>query len=1029
LSCIIFIKRCNNILQQINSFVPPQKNEVLIFRLRFYIILILLLAAPDAYPQPAADTYNSSGHHQKAIQLFQRFEQEIKSLPFDENPCLLEILKNEQQEFHAEKPYFEGWIKEVRRMAEQGNFDCVFSLLNALEPSAKKEKIKYQQWLYEKTSALTDIENFDSAQVVAGQLRELSKKTPFEGWSKLAESKLNLDKRQFRETQVLAEEALVIARKYQDKALEARALGIIGRVTRDIYMIRPEKNIPFHEAAYKIAADLKDTTLMISELMVAGLSFDGTKEIYKELDYIEQGFNLLNANTSLKNRIDCVRLLAFHLENIKEYDKAIPLYDYSLRLSKKLRDRSMVRNLYEGVAGSYARIKNYDKALAMMDSAGIYINEYKELGYFYSSYADIALAKGDRDLAIKYYQRAFKEQVTGYTNRNSALLTEMETRFRTREKELELEQQQRKRWIWLGLAAALSLLLLIVFYAYWIQRKSGKKIAHQKSLIEEQAEALRHLDRVKSNFFANVSHELRTPLTLMLGPIGSVLKRNKLENHDFTLLKLAQTHGKTLISLINQILDLSKIESHKMELNETSVLLYSFLRRITAAFESHAGRLGLNFYFQYEPDKNLQVLLDTNKMETILNNLLSNAMKFTPQGGMVSVKVEDDANLLRLTVTDSGRGIHSSDINHVFDRFYQTSQPGAAAEGGTGIGLALSRELAELMKGKIRVESEIGKGSAFFLEIPKKEVMGVAATSPFEQEITTEIPSLLIPETKKADAFSLLIVEDNSSLRDYLQLILSPYYQVITKENGQLALDFLQQKSNNGDQWPIEKKVHLIISDIMMPVMDGFQLLQAVKNDDRLRHLPFILLTARADSQDKLRALRTGVDDYLLKPFEEDELLARVDNLLRNFQHRFDLTDDQMADNLPETSHPVTAEVAAVTSVAEMRFTREDLEWLESLENLVDQHLKNANLTADTLADLLALSRASFFRQVKRLTGLTPAQYLDEARFSKARFLLENNPGMQVKEVAFKVGFLHVQHFSKRFRERYGKYPSEYLNA
>ena len=429
--------------------------------------------------------------------------------------------------------------------------------------------------------------------------------------------------------------------------------------------------------------------------------------------------------------------------------------------------------------------------------------------------------------------------------------------------------------------------------------KATAQIQKDKQTIENQAEELRQLDKVKSSFFANVSHELRTPLTLILGSISSVLKSQELSNRNFTLLKKAQQSGKDLLKLVGSILDLSKMESGKMELDEQPHLLFPLVRRIASTFEAHAQRKGIQFAFYYQAEKELQLELDKNKLETILNNLLSNAIKFTPANAKVRVQIEDFGNLIQIAVLDTGRGIHPNDLPHIFNRFYQSNQPNAPTEGGTGIGLALSQEFVKLMKGKIWAKSQLGKGSQFFVQIPRKEILGITQpiidTTSIGKPITDDITQQAANDSK-SNRSTILVVEDNHSLREYIQLILKAEYNVIVAENGQVALEYLKARGTTDDENLIENPIpsrdillhspSLIVSDIMMPIMDGYQFLEKVKNDDNYRHLPFIMLTARADIQDKLKALRIGVDDYLLKPFEEEELLVRIKNLLNNYQRR-----------------------------------------------------------------------------------------------------------------------------------------------
>ena len=921
------------------------------------------------------------------------------------------------------RPIFDNWWLALEQGRENGKKDCCINLINALEPLVQKDKTAYLKWLYEKSRTLNVFQYKDSALAVAQQLlSEANRLGQFQGWAAIAEARAVHAKRQFDATIHLAEKALDFARKDKDKRLEMKALSLLGSASRDIYMVRPEKNVPFHEKALAIAQDLKDTSAMIYELLTMGLSYDQTPESNQVLDYTEGAINLLKPTASLKDRQDCIRMLAIYLHVKKDFDRAVPLYLYSIELIKRLGNKGLAQNAYEQVAGIYFDQKQYDKALTMMDSASVYSDFKSELGYFYRTYADIYAAKGDNNQAIKYYQKAFDEQVKGYTDRNSMLLTEMETRLRTRETEILLEEQNKQRWLLFALILVLCLLSGGAVYAYLKKKKANEEIEKQRNLIESQANELRHLDETKTRFFTNVSHELRTPLTLMLGPLASMLKRNRLENRDFTYAQMAQGHGKALLQLVNEILDLSKLESGKMQVHDTTVGFQSFMRRLVSAFESHADRLDIVFQFEYKADKHLRLSLDADKITKVVNNLLSNALKFTPQGGNITVKIEDFAQMMRLTVSDTGKGIHPDDLPHVFDRFYQTNQKDAPIEGGTGIGLALCREFAEVMHGQVWVESTLGTGSQFFFEFPKKEILGVGqddlemmneentegVVSPAGSGNLEGFPNLNNPK--------ILIVEDNKDLRTYIRLILAEKYNIIEAENGQEALDLLQ--TLNAEQ----QAPQLILSDIMMPIMDGFQLLKTLKGGADFKHIPVVMLTARADIQDKLTALRIGVDDYLLKPFEEEELLARIHNLLTNSALRQSFTAEVAVETL-DTEGGQT-EILATTHYP----LSTHLEWLAELEAVVQKHISNFDLTADTIADHLAMSRAQFFRRLKTATGLTPNQYLLEVRFNHARQLLELRKETSVKAAAYSVGMRDVKYFSQQFKEKFGKLPSAYLN-
>lgn len=525
---------------------------------------------------------------------------------------------------------------------------------------------------------------------------------------------------------------------------------------------------------------------------------------------------------------------------------------------------------------------------------------------------------------------------------------------------------------------------------------------------------LQKLDNLKSNFFANVSHELRTPLTLILGPIQTVLKNENLGNRDYTLLRRAQQSGKDLLKLVGAILDLSKLESTKIELVEQPVSFFNLIRRVTANFESHAHQKELQFTLTYQAERNLVVSLDTEKVVIILNNLLSNALKFTPQKGSVSVKVIDEGNRLIIFVSDTGSGVHPDDLPYIFNRFYQSNQPNAESSGGTGIGLALSKEYAILMGGDIVVDSQLGEGTTFKFTLPRKEVFGsTVEIEPAANFINpkplakTNAENVVQAPLARTVQPSLLVVEDNSSLRAYLTTILSPYYQIIEAENGVVALDFLSNEKTTNQQ--ISVTPNLIISDIMMPEMDGYQLLETVKNDSAFKQIPFIMLTAKAGLDSKLKALRIGVDDYLLKPFEEEELLARIENLLANSEERANIAQ-ALSEELVETPS----------------ISKESALWLEQLYDLINTQIDQPSFSIPEMARLLNMSERSLQRQLKSLTGLSPKQYLQEIRLTKARQYLEEKTYDTVAKVAYAVGFADAKNFSRRYKQRFGKLPSSY---
>ncbi len=621
-----------------------------------------------------------------------------------------------------------------------------------------------------------------------------------------------------------------------------------------------------------------------------------------------------------------------------------------------------------------------------------------------------------------FYQKQWESRSEGFDMQAFYLQQEKEQLATEKERQdltLQLQDQQlRNSTIIIGLTVVLAILLGLGF---WFQQKKRRELAGQNSLIQQQAAQLRALDVAKSRFFANISHELRTPLTLVLGPIKTVLKSGSLNNRNFTMLTMAQQNAQNLLQLVGSILDLSKIEHGKLTLEEKPENLFLLLRRIVSAFESHAQREGIELTFHYQAEKDLRLQVDRLKLKDILNNLLSNAIKFTEHGGKVKLITTDKGNVILISVEDTGRGITSNDLPHVFNRFYQSEEENAPAEGGTGIGLAYSKELTTIMGGNIWIESKPEGGSIFYLELPRKEVLGVPEEIEEENWEAQRTITPLLPENGKAhqedkhlplenDRPTIMVVEDNYSLRDYITTILEPYYDVITASNGKEALNLLNQNSKSTSQTICEPS--LIISDVMMPVMDGFQLMEKLKEDDRYNHLPLIMLTARADIRDKLKALRIGVDDYLLKPFDEEEVLVRISNLLENYATRDKMLREEVA---PKKEIPA--------------ISQQDRQWLETFETYIRQNLSNEMVNIPDLARQFTMSESTLLRQLKLITGLTPAKYLQEMRQDKARQLLEHRVYNSVSQVAREVGYQDTRSFSRSFKKRFGKSPSEYLRT
>lgn len=605
-----------------------------------------------------------------------------------------------------------------------------------------------------------------------------------------------------------------------------------------------------------------------------------------------------------------------------------------------------------------------------------------------------------RKIAQLEAQYTFEQEKKALADQNAAERRRLDAEIR----------QQRNVQLMLGIALCLSILALFLLYRFLRFRKAAEleqerlknKINVQQLTYEQkERERLEEVDAFKSRFFANISHELRTPLTLILGPVDRLLKKGVFQQQEQTQLSLVHQNAGFLLKRVNEILDLTKFDARQMQLQEIPTVFYDFCRRLAANFESFAQQKDQQLTFNYRLDKDLNILLDQTKFAHVFNNMLANAIKYTAEDGHIAISLYEKSSVagrLILEVKDDGMGIREEELSHIFDRFYQGDQ-GEHKAGGSGIGLALSREVAQVMQGEISVKSSWGEGSTFYFEFPYREVMGVVKETDLSETGPTDLDleAAISPAVAVGQRPGVLVVEDNKQLRDYLQLILREHYEVTTAQNGMDALEKLSDW--NG---------HLIISDVMMPKMDGFELLAELKGSDKYRHLPVIMLTARTEMQDKLKALRIGVDDYLLKPFVEEELLTRIQNLLRH--------DSRHKISSVANERPIHNDISAA-----------DLQWLEQLENILKGEVGNPSFTFNQLEAMLFISRSQLQRRLKKLTGLTPNKYFREIKLQMARELLESGKVRTVNEVAGAVGFDTTKYFSKIYEERYGRRPVEWL--
>ena len=528
--------------------------------------------------------------------------------------------------------------------------------------------------------------------------------------------------------------------------------------------------------------------------------------------------------------------------------------------------------------------------------------------------------------------------------------------------------------------------------------------------IRREQRRMSELDKLKSTFFANISHEFRTPLTLMKGPLQEVMDSTD-DPKTLRLLTMAYRNTDRQLQLVNQLLDLSKLDAGKMELRAHKENFVPFLKGVVHAYQSLAIQKDIDLKLVC-PIDDLQLYFNRDKMEKILYNLLSNAFKFTSTGGKVIVELKKNGGYAVVRVSDTGTGIASNEIPHIFDRFFQSDLNKNTEVAGSGIGLALVKELVQLHGGTIAVSSKVGHGTTFTLEFPigrqhltKEAVIDdsqdLSESLPvdFPKEMDAAISPLAAPSKPVSNEVPhLLVIEDNTDVRSFIRLRLEQSFHISEAINGQQGIDMA-----------VELMPDIIISDVMMPEKDGFEVCKTLKSDIRTCHIPIILLTARAAHKAKMEGLETGADDYLTKPFNSEELELRALNLVRLRR--------QLKERFAET---------ITLRPSEMATNSLDQSFLEDILNVVEANLANDQFGIDTLVEELGMSKSNINRKLRALLNQSTNQFIQSIRLQRAFELLEQHAGT-VSEVAFQIGFGSTAYFVKCFKEKYGKTPGTVL--
>ncbi|MEO1051902.1 MAG: tetratricopeptide repeat protein [Bacteroidota bacterium] len=782
--------------------------------------------------------------------------------------------------------------------------------------------------------------------------------------------KVHLDLDNYGEAREYTRRALQTAQEWGDQRSITVTLQSMGALNSQ------ERNSDSAHYYFRQSLDMA-TRYQYTDLISLNLNSLGILDLND--DELERAESYFLRSLEMKEELDINEYyLATSFENLgkiyekrSDLNKAIDYYQKTLEIAESVNSNELRQNASFGLYKAYEKLNQPAQSLSHFVRYTIakdsILNEQSqknianlEIGY--------QTARKDQEIQLQKAQLGTQQAI--------------------------IKQQSLQRNLLLGGVASLLIIAVLGYYTYQSRLKT-KELIYQNQ---------KEMEQIRSRFFANISHEFRTPLTLITARVDDVIEQAG--KKDLTDLKGIKKNALRLLQLVNQLLDLSKIDAQRTKLKVVQGNISSFIQALSESFHSLAVQRDIQFNI---PSGELVIdgYFDQDKLEKIIVNLVSNAFKHTPEGGTITVSMyQYDSQHLTVTIEDTGRGIPPHDVEHIFDRFYQASDTDT---GGSGIGLSLTKELIEIQKGQISVKSELDKGSQFTVTLPISrghfEQLG-AEISETKPEPTTEekpvaLPALdedkpvdnrlLIPEDKPV----ILVAEDNTELRHYIKDMLSSEYSVMEAPNGKDALELA-----------VTHQPDMVLSDVMMPEMDGTELCKHIKNTTETSHIPLIMLTAKASGEAKLEGLDIGADDYLTKPFDKKELKVRIKNLI--LQRR------KLIEKFSQSLNP-----------RDIKLNSADDDFMQRTASVIKARIDDHTFSVEGLGDEIGMSRSQLFKKIKALTGMSVSEYIRAIRLSHAAEMLKNKTA-SVSEIAYEVGFNNLSYFAKCFKERFGVSPSEY---
>lgn len=730
--------------------------------------------------------------------------------------------------------------------------------------------------------------------------------------------------------------------------------------------------------------------------------------------------NYEEALVSYQHALDLVRQLKYEedealllgnmgttLRQMGRYEEALEKLFSSLTLLGNKYDNSSNLN---AIAQTYLELQQPNDARIYALDAIAAAKTFHNLKHLHQGYLNLSTALeklADFDASLKALQNAniIRDSITLLEGRRQ--MEELKISYETDQKEQTIElltlknrasELQRRNFLIFGLLIVI-ILLLLVYSQMTISRKN-----------REMFEKEHGIAKMKSRFLANISHEFRTPLTLILGPIQLLRQNSKDAKMDLHLHAMEKSANR-LLELINQLLDLSKVEAGNLTLDLKGGDIVTTVKGVTMNFQSMAETKKTDLQVKSAFDS-LEMQFDKEKLETIIINLLTNSFRYTPEGGSIKVHMDvvgktKNAKKCRISVVDNGEGISEQDIKYVFERFYHDNDNKTGLYEGSGIGLALTKELVELHKGTIEIFSAEGKGTEVVIHLPIKDVKDQSSISTEQVDDKLIVTPIIVDQTdhvelttthpvKEIEQPTLLVVEDSKDVMRYIKDILDDTYRILEAYDGE-----------RGTELAYEHIPDVVISDVMMPKKNGYQVCDSLKSDERTSHIPIILLTAKVSLDDKLEGLQAKADVYLTKPFAPKELLQQIKNLI------------DIRGALKERYRRYL-----VLKPTEVIVNSIDEKFLKKLMKVVEDNIADENFNMDKLGQEVGMSRSQIHRKLHALTNQSTTEFVRSYRLNRAMDMIRQKAG-SISEIAFLVGFQDPSYFSKSFQQQFGQLPSQ----